>query len=90
MPDSCHTFVCASATWYYPATSGEVFDVDYINNSPQNFLEKLCIEREKEAAKASTKSRRVIHLRSGLVTGSGTFEQKLQQSTKWFGGVVLW
>lgn len=90
LPDSCHTFMCASAIWYYPSDSDRIFDTSYTNSDPQTFLEKLCVQRETEAYKAKKKSRRVVAIRTWLVTWHGTFEDKLIKSTKILGWIVLW
>jgi len=90
LPDTCHTFMCASAVWYYPPDTDTLYDANWKNTDPKTFLEKLCVEREDKARMAKTKTRRVIHIRTWLVIWPGTFEDKLITSIKWFGGIILW
>jgi len=90
LPDSCHTFICASAVWYYPSSKDFIYDEKYVNTHPQWFMQKLCIEREKQALKATKKTRRVVMLRTWLVIWKGTFEERLKKLPFAFFRIVAW
>ncbi len=90
LPDSCHTLLCASATGYYPSDDHKIWTIDDITTDPSNLLSQLCVARESAAAQARTPTRRVVHIRTGLVTGAGGFEDKVIKATKRWGWVVLW
>lgn len=89
LPSSCHTFICGSAIWYYPSSLTTVYDESYINTSPNNFLESVCVDRELQAAHAKTITRRVISLRTWIVEWNQWMKKQIIQATKCFGWVVL-
>lgn len=90
LPASVHTFVSASAIGYYPPDTGQLMDESYTTTQANNFLQQVCIDREDQAYQAATEQRRVVSLRTGLVTGKGWFEDKLHLATKRTGGRVIW
>lgn len=79
LPPSCHSFLCASATWYYPNSLTTIYDETYINSSPVSLLENICVDREHEASLAQTANRRIVCLRTWIVE----WEQ-------WFLPVITW
>jgi hypothetical protein len=89
LPESCHIFLCWSAVWYYPSSEEIVYDETYCNNSPNSFLENVCIDREREAMKANAPHRRVVLLRTSIVEWDQWIRKKILQATKWFGWVIL-
>lgn len=90
LPSSCHTFICGSATWYYPSSPEHIYETSFINTSPSSFLETVCVDREHEAKKGQSSTTRVVHLRTWLVIGPQKLDKQLRLVTKWFGGIVLW
>ena len=85
LPDSCHTFICASAVWYYPSHPTKLYSPDWKNKNPWSFLEKVCVDREAEAMRWKSESRRVVLLRSWTLIWKTLFSKIMNLQTK-----VLW
>jgi uncharacterized protein (TIGR01777 family) len=90
MPDTCHTFICGSAIWYYPSHPDYTYTATYINTTPTSFMEKLCIEWEKQTLKAQNSWRRVINLRTWLVLWKEKIWRLFHIQTKFLWWIILW
>lgn len=90
LPESCHTFICASAIGWYPSLRKGVFTENAKWLPPKTFLQKLTHEREAAANKAQTASRRVINLRTWLVIWKdGWIYPKIRKATYRWWWVIL-
>lgn len=90
LPDSCDSFICWSAIWYYPSSLEKCYDINFINKYPTTFMEKLCVDREEEAHKAKTSTRRVVHLRTWLVIWPEKVGKKIRQSIQRYMWWIPW
>jgi len=79
------TYINASAIGYYPKSLEMIYSSEWINNNPNSFMECVCVDREKEANKARTLWRRVILLRTWIVTGETLFSTIQKRSIR-----ILW
>jgi hypothetical protein len=90
LPESCHTFVSGSAIWYYPSNYSQSYDITFINTNPSSFLENVCVDREQEAMRAKTDSRRVIMLRTWLVEWDEWFLLPMKTAIQRYWWIVPW
>jgi NAD dependent epimerase/dehydratase family enzyme len=90
LPSSCHTFVSASAIWYYPSSLTTHYAHQFINTSPSSFLEKMCVDREYEASLAKTTTRRVVYLRTWIIEWEQWFLPIITTAIKRYGWVIPW
>lgn len=90
LPATCHSFLCGSATWYYPSHPTKLYTTKYINKKSESFLEKVCVTWESEAKKAQSETTRVVHLRTWIVLWPEKMDKMIRQATKWWWWVILW
>lgn len=90
LPESCYSFICWSAIWYYPPNNTTLYTTSFRNTHPRSFMEKLCIDRENAANKAASERTRVVTLRTGLVLWPEKLEYLLKKVTKRCWWIVLW